>query len=321
MTWTRRSLRRLALALSVVAEVTTTRAARASPASATALEDAIAAGDLDGEDLVARPVASALARASGGRAVAPRAGGGSAWVSLLAFARPSNGLAAEEIGGALVVGLPLERIANRAGQTANASPRVELAALRERETGPTSILPPRVARSCVLAAWRTAGLGPDDRRIDDVVSRARWSALLPEARVRAVRGQDERASLETTADTNRIRGSAGADLALEARLTWRLDRVLFADDEPSFERIRLERQDARMRIAARALEALFHWQRASVDLRSGSTTSGARDDVDLLLRIAEAEATLDVLTGGWFSASVREGLVVVVPPPQAPGPT
>lgn len=317
MTWTRWSL---LLAAGISLLLATPCAARASPAGATALEDAIAAGDVDGEDLVARPALAALPRAGAGRAVLPRAGGGSAWVSLLAFARPSSGLAAEEVGGALVVGLPLERMANRGGAGANASPRVELAALREREGGPTSLLPPRVARACVLAAWRTAGLGPDDTRLDGVVSRARWSALLPEARVRAVRGQDERASLETTADTNRIRGSAGADLALEARLTWRLDRLLFADDEPSFERIRLERQDARLRIAARALEALFHWQRASVDLRAGSSTSGARDDVELVLRIAEAEATLDVLTSGWFSASVREGLVVV-PPPQAPGPT
>jgi hypothetical protein len=319
MTWPRLAL---LLPVGLLSVVMAAPAARASPSHAgfaTATEDAIAAGDLDAEDLVARPLVASLPRASAGRAVVPPSRGGSAWVSLLAFARPAEGVAAEEIGGALVVGLPLDRMADRRSATANASPRVELVAAREREMSPTSVLPPRVARACIVAAWKAAGLGQDDRRLDGIVSRARWSALLPEARVRAVRGQDERASLETTADTNRIRGSAGADLAMEARLTWRLDRLLFADDEPSFERIRLERHDARMRVAARALEALFHWQRASVDLRSGSTTSGARDDVELLLRIAEAEATLDVLTGGWFTSSVREGLVVL-PPPPAPTP-
>ena len=38
-----------------------------------------------------------------------------------------------------------------------------------------------LARACVAAAWRAAGLGIDDARLDAILSRARWSAALPEA--------------------------------------------------------------------------------------------------------------------------------------------
>ncbi len=292
------------------------RPVEARPRSLPSLEDAVADGDVDGDDVVPRAPWSGLARASPGRGAPRTAPGGSAWFSLVAFARPVE--TGQEVGGAVVVGVPLDRLArSKENVNANASPRFVPASTRDAEGG--ALVPsPRVARACVAAAWRASGLGTDDARVDGVVSRARWSALLPEARLRAVRGVDERASLEATAEANRIRGSAGADLALEARLTWRLDRLLFADEEPSFERLRLERHDARLRIAARTLEALFHWQRAAVELRSpGSTSSAPRNELELVIRMTEAEATLDVLTNGWFSQSVRDG-VLVLPVPVAP---
>lgn len=294
-------------------------------------EDAAADGDVDREDLaVARRPWAGLARGLVGRSVPRTAPGGSAWISLVAFARPASG-SREEVGGGVVVGVPLDRLARTSArreglvaaappprsEPSDASPETEtptppLERVRDVERAGLPVLGPRVARACVAAAWRASGLGADDARIDAVVARARWSALLPEARIRAIRGQDERASLETTAadDASRVKGSAGADLTLEARLTWRLDRLLFADDEPSFERLRLERHDARMRIAARTLEALFHWQRAAVDLRTAPTP---RDEGEQVLRMTEAEATLDVLTNGWFSQAVQDGVVVEVP--------
>ncbi len=71
--------------------------------------------------------------------------------------------------------------------------------------------------------------------------------------------------------------------------------------------MRLERHDARSRIAARVLEALFHWQRARLELRWAQNAARearepmrTRDEIEAALRMMEAEATLDVLTAGWF---------------------
>ena len=106
-------------------------------------------------------------------------------------------------------------------------------------------------------------------------------------------------TLATTDDTSYY-DAIGANLVLELRLTWRLDRLLYAGDEPTLERVRLERQDARTRVATRTLEALFAWQRAGD--RGGGAPPGSPEKAEAQLRGAEAEATLDVLTGGWFSS-------------------
>ncbi len=167
-------------------------------------------------------------------------------------------------------------------------------------------LTPKDVRTCVGAALRASGLGGDERGIDAIVSRARWSATLPEVRLRAVQYDDQRlyTDVTTASDTSRLRDSVGAQVSLEARLTWRLDHLLFADDEPTFERIKNDRREARARVQKRVLEALFRWQRTVVEERLGDrdgdrTTAEAAES---LLHRAEAEATLDVLTGGWFSA-------------------
>ncbi len=129
-----------------------------------------------------------------------------------------------------------------------------------------------------------------------MIRRARLSALLPEVRVRAARTDDAReAQSDVTDDTARTSATLGARFYMEGRLTWRLDRLAFADEEPGVERIRLERVELRSRLALRALEALFAWQRAELDARDG-------DSAEAGLRLLEAETTLDVLTGGWFSA-------------------
>lgn len=168
------------------------------------------------------------------------------------------------------------------------------------ERAPPVVLTAALARACVATAWRVAGLGHDDSRLDAIVSRAHWSALLPEARLRAIRFDDERLSTDATFETSRLRDAAGVSVGLEARLTWRLDHLLYAEDEPSFERMRLERHDSRHRLASQVLDALFHWQRARLELRYA--LRGTRDEIDASLRALEAEATLDVLTDGWFTA-------------------
>ena len=160
----------------------------------------------------------------------------------------------------------------------------------------------------MTAAWRASGLGVDDERIDAMVARARASGLLPETRLRAMRLFSDNAHENTaTTDTQSFYTASGERLWLEARLTWRFDRLLYADDEPTLERVRLERQDARARLAAHALELLFAWQRAELD--RAATAPGSREMLEATLRSAEAEARLDALTGGWFTAwrAAKEG--------------
>ena len=287
--------------------------ARAAPRVKVDDEELVAEGDseLDAEDLVGR--------ATVGRGTARSAAGGQAWVSLAGFSRETIA-GQREVGGLVVVGLPLDRfarIAARSGTTSgppslsitNAVANVVLAA--QPEEPPVGVTP-RLARAAVEAAWRTAGLGNDDARLDAIVSRARWSGVLPETRLRAIRYDAQTLYSESSVDTNRLRDSAGANVGLEARLTWRFDRLLYAEDEPSFERMRLERHDARARIAGRVLEALFHWHRAWLELRWAQAASReareppnrpSRDETESALRVMEAEATLDVLTAGWFTAS------------------
>jgi hypothetical protein len=273
--------------------------ARAAPwfdAGQDALEDRFADGDLDEED----HAALRLDRHPGGSEVHD-----ASWVSVVGFERDLLS-GRRDVGGIVVVGMALDRIAagpvHRIGDPP--APPATTAPPPERQA---PLAAPPLARKCVAAAWRTAGLGADDSRIDALISRSRASALLPETRLRAMRLWDDAAhatTLATTDDTSYY-DAIGANLVLELRLTWRLDRILYAGDEPTLERVRLERQDARARVATRTLEALFAWQRAGV--AEAGAAAGSAEKVDAELREAEAEATLDVLTGGWFSSQDGQG--------------
>jgi hypothetical protein len=173
------------------------------------------------------------------------------------------------------------------------------AADRERPTKGPVVITDEVARACVRAAWRAIGLA-DDAPIDSMASRARSSAVLPELRLRAMRTIDEsgRVTLTDTSDPYRYTEAGGATNWLEARLTFRLDRLIFADDEVSLERVRLERIEVRARTAAKVLSALFEWQRAYALVQEPTLTSA--EHFAAILRELEASATLDVMTDGWF---------------------
>jgi len=177
----------------------------------------------------------------------------------------------------------------------SAASRVERSA-----PAPTITVTTDVARSCVRAALRAMGLG-DDNRLDSVAARARSSAALPELRLRAVRtlGESGRISLSED-DPSRYVASGAASNVLEARLTFRLDRLLFADEEIVVERARLDRSELRSRTAAKVLQLLFEWQRAYAIAQDAAVS--AEDRFAAVVREAESSALLDVMTGGWFGA-------------------
>lgn len=162
-----------------------------------------------------------------------------------------------------------------------------------------------LAREVVNAAWRAAGIAASEGRLESIVRRARWSGVLPEARLRYTQWVDDRVSLggEVGDDTPRAYSSQGTRTAYEARLTWRLDRLLFAEEETAVERMRYEQEVARLRIAGQALDALFAWQRAVIDEREATRADpDSREVLDARVRVSEAEATLDVVTAGFWSA-------------------
>jgi len=253
------------------------------------LDDRIDDGDIDEEDRAALRI--------GGQPGAADVHGQS-WLSVVGFGRQLWS-GKNDIGAGLVLALALDRIAQGPVHKISdvSPPAPEASAASPRLLFPTSL-----AHDCVIAAWRSAGLGIDDARIDSIISRSRESALLPEMRLRAMRlfTDAQHTTLLATTDATNYYDAIGANLVLEARLTWRLDRLVYAGDEPTLERVRLERQEVRSRLGVKTLEALFAWERASLDEEDAEP--GAREQREAALRTAQAASTLDVLTGGWFSA-------------------
>ena len=273
-----------------------------------ALEDAYLDGDFDEEDHVASHVAGHVG-ASDAR--------GTSWFSVAMFHK-SLLSGRDDVGGIVVLGLALDRIAAGPVHRVDSPAPAPAPAPTPPSPTPTStpapspppekpivLQAPALARQCVVAALRASGLGVDDERIDALVARARASAWLPETRMRAMRLWDDADHTTTVAstDTANFYDAVGANLVLELRLTWRLDRLVFAGDEPTLERVRLERIDARSRLATRTLEALFAWQRAKVE--EARAAEGSTERIQAVVHAAEAMATLDVLTSGWFSQRVK----------------
>lgn len=230
---------------------------------------------------------------------------GESWLSLGGFWR-RTAFGHDDLGVMLTIALPIDRAVSRRtsavrpqqGAIAEKPAVVEAAKAAEPASAVAVRVSPRLARSCVIAAWRAQGWQTDDD-LERMVARMRWSALLPEVRVRAARGWDESFRLTPTdGDPYRTQQATGTSGWLEGRLTWRLDRALFADEELQVERARVQRTEARARLTGRVLAALFDWQRAIAAAADPIQT--AQEHVTAVIAQAEAEATLDVLTGGWF---------------------
>lgn len=219
-------------------------------------------------------------------------------VSVVAFVERGATPAA---GAYLLLELPLERwLAPSA-----TGPR----GFREGAKSPPAVAadpPPTVsvglARQAVLHAWISAGLAGDDR-LDAMARRARWSALLPEVRLRMLRS-DRRTDV-TGDDGVRSDGTYGATEWYEARVGLHLDRLVFADEEIAIERIRVDREHERETLAAKVVAELGRFARARID-----EVDPARDEserAEALVRELEAAMMLDVLTGGWFSKWLAGG--------------
>jgi hypothetical protein len=219
------------------------------------------------------------------------------WFSLTAYVawEPSG----HGFGVLAAVGLPLDRMASKsaaAAPTAMADPPVSLPRRSPMPSAAAILVTPAVARQAVAAAWRWSGLA-DDGRLASVATRARASAVLPEIHLRVLRSAHDAAAPGDYSASSGL--YSGNRTLLEARALFKLDRLLFADEEVAVERLRSERLNERLRLANHTLEALSKWQRARVESATAPAESPERIEADL--RVIEGAGALDVLTGGWFS--------------------
>ncbi len=188
--------------------------------------------------------------------------------------------------------------------TPRTSPTDESDGVAERDSPPAlaPALLALLAREAVAAAANAEQAGARERDLDGVAARARLSAALPEVRLRAARSRDESLRLAPTAeDPYRFTLAGGNGLLLEGQATFRLNRLLFADEELAVERLRLERERGSERRQARVLARVLAWHRA---VSRGLSAENAEERGREELQRVEAEVELDVLTGGWFGRRV-----------------
>ena len=162
------------------------------------------------------------------------------------------------------------------------------------------VVTPAAARAAVDAALRRAKLVDPEGRLDALASRARNSAGLPELRLRVMRTVDDGQTLSPVSyDPTRIVAVDAVRFWLEARATWKLDRLIFAEEEVALERMRQERAEAQTRLTKEVLKLLFEWQRALATADNPTLTP--EEHLSAQLKEIEAEAELDLITEGWFA--------------------
>ena len=167
------------------------------------------------------------------------------------------------------------------------------------------------------AAAALAAAEPGDAR--SLLWRARWSALLPEVRVRVDRRFGRTESLDFGGSPEEAAlAPVGVDtindLRYEARATWDLSRLLFNPDELGAEAQALRMADVRREVESSVIRLYFERRR----LKAEALTSDANDMASRLrldLRVQEIEAELDALTGGAFTRlrAARAGDVPFAP--------
>jgi len=225
------------------------------------------------------------------------------------------------LGGFLWLSVPLERLASpvRAPRFAPIAQDAPARSARSVRAEQAPIADLRLARGVVKALRRASARAATERRLDGLGSRARVSAALPELLLRATRSTDQ--SLRLSPDDRDVTvydytRTGGADLLLEARATWNLDRLVFADEELGVERLRLEHAKSDERLVERALGLLVSWERARRLLSAPETEPELRLRAEV--EQVEAEAGLDALTAGWFGDELARGAVRGLPAPPAP---
>ena len=165
-------------------------------------------------------------------------------------------------------------------------------------------LEPALARATLAAASRVADLGAPPGAYDSMLARSRSSAGLPEVRLAAGSSRDQSLRLTPTlSDPGKFTRDGGHDLWFEARLTWRLEHLVFSHDEIAIQRLKAQELETRRRLLRQVLEALLDWQRAR--RAQGSELLDEEQRQALELRELDAVLRLDAWTDGWFSRHLQ----------------
>ena len=146
----------------------------------------------------------------------------------------------------------------------------------------------------VEAARRAAR--PHPTRVRDAIERARVAGLLPALRAGVRRGQSvDLRGLETGGLGEPTNISTDDALTVEASMTFRLDRLIFAPEEPTLLReLRVVETEMERRIDL-VVRLYFERQRVRLEARLLAATPAS------LVRVRELEALLDVFTEGAFT--------------------
>lgn len=160
---------------------------------------------------------------------------------------------------------------------------------------------PSVQEVCRAAVsyWRV-------RKLPFGAGRLRGSAALPALEVGALGGRlEDRTSRQQPGTPVRLVERNGLDWSWSVRARWRLDRLLFhpAELKVVSERIRMAR--IRDEIAQRVVRTYFFRRRLQILMRLRPARS-VQTAMRRRLLLARATAELDVLTGGWFTRTIKE---------------
>ena len=129
--------------------------------------------------------------------------------------------------------------------------------------------------------------------------RARAAALLPWLTLRAARGldwDDGPAARATVPEVNH-------DVVYEARMTWRLDRLIYEPAEPRLLDGERTARRARATLDEDVTKLYFRWRRAEQAV-AARIAAGEPAEPRLTLDAEEALALLDARTGGWLGERV-----------------
>lgn len=150
-------------------------------------------------------------------------------------------------------------------------------------------------RETVAAALKYAGLARGGET--SMRRRARLAAALPTLTLRVSRST----KWDETEEDARVVGDVGQDLVLEARATWRLDRLVF--DGAELRIASLAQQRARARASLSAQTTTLYYKRRAAQLDAvWHPAETVEEEMQRDLALEELTAQLDALTGGWWGA-------------------
>ncbi len=144
------------------------------------------------------------------------------------------------------------------------------------------------------------GFQNEQARMARLVKRSRRSGLVPELRLRGVYGFDQTTSLAdaTGIYPGETTTRGGRDSLAEVRLAFRLDRLVYGDQETTLERHRTTQKEAQKKVAQTAVDLVLKWWQAE---RATENPELLPDEHEaLVLRAEQALVSLYLLTDGWF---------------------